>query len=167
MSFFVFFTTTMSVSFTLRETQTRMLKFTGPLTSISWQAMWRCARQCNVCADCIHFNLLKKFMIKNLDTNLSPLDFWNPFRWVFTFVLERLCFDLLPIVYWRSHSIGLYWWMNSVSRKRWQHFDIVEMHHFSFNFQIWIVSPFLNLFQCSFNTMLDIGFQHFSWYLCM
>ena len=29
MSFFVFFTTTMSVSFTLRETQTRMLKFTG------------------------------------------------------------------------------------------------------------------------------------------
>ncbi|KAK9151129.1 hypothetical protein Syun_009438 [Stephania yunnanensis] len=29
MSLFVFFTTTMSVSFTLRETQTRMLKFTG------------------------------------------------------------------------------------------------------------------------------------------
>ncbi|TQE06271.1 hypothetical protein C1H46_008120 [Malus baccata] len=29
MSIFVFFTTTMSVSFTLRETQTRMLKFTG------------------------------------------------------------------------------------------------------------------------------------------
>ncbi|MBA0849522.1 hypothetical protein Goshw_017136 [Gossypium schwendimanii] len=31
MSFFVFFTTTMSVSFTLRETQTRMLKFTVQL----------------------------------------------------------------------------------------------------------------------------------------
>lgn len=31
MSLFVFFTTTMSVSFTLRETQTRMLKFTGML----------------------------------------------------------------------------------------------------------------------------------------
>lgn len=31
MSLFVFFTTTMSVSFTLRETQTRMLKFTGLL----------------------------------------------------------------------------------------------------------------------------------------
>lgn len=29
MSLFVFFTTTMSVSFTLRETQSRMLKFTG------------------------------------------------------------------------------------------------------------------------------------------
>lgn len=29
MSLFVFFTTTMSVSFTVRETQTRMLKFTG------------------------------------------------------------------------------------------------------------------------------------------
>ena len=29
MSLFVFFTTTMSVSFTLRETQARMLKFTG------------------------------------------------------------------------------------------------------------------------------------------
>lgn len=34
MSLFVFFTTTMSVSFTLRETQTRMLKFTGMLSSI-------------------------------------------------------------------------------------------------------------------------------------
>jgi hypothetical protein len=33
MSLFVFFTTTMSVSFTLRETQTRMLKFTGLITS--------------------------------------------------------------------------------------------------------------------------------------
>ena len=32
MSLFVFFTTTMSVSFTLRETQARMLKFTGLLT---------------------------------------------------------------------------------------------------------------------------------------
>ena len=32
MSLFVFFTTTMSVSFTLRETQTRMLKFTGLFT---------------------------------------------------------------------------------------------------------------------------------------
>lgn len=32
MSLFVFFTTTMSVSFTLRETQTRMLKFTGVLS---------------------------------------------------------------------------------------------------------------------------------------
>lgn len=31
MSLFVFFTTTMSVSFTLRETQARMLKFTGML----------------------------------------------------------------------------------------------------------------------------------------
>lgn len=31
MSLFVFFTTTMSVSFTLRETQSRMLKFTGLL----------------------------------------------------------------------------------------------------------------------------------------
>ncbi|KAI5448258.1 hypothetical protein KIW84_015618 [Lathyrus oleraceus] len=31
MSLFVFFTTTMSVSFTLRETQTRMLKFTVQL----------------------------------------------------------------------------------------------------------------------------------------
>lgn len=29
---FVFFTTTMSVSFTLRETQARMLKFTGMFT---------------------------------------------------------------------------------------------------------------------------------------
>lgn len=29
---FVFFTTTMSVSFTLRETQARMLKFTGIFT---------------------------------------------------------------------------------------------------------------------------------------
>lgn len=34
MSLFVFFTTTMSVSFTLRETQTRMLKFTGFLCFI-------------------------------------------------------------------------------------------------------------------------------------
>lgn len=34
MSLFVFFTTTMSVSFTLRETQTRMLKFTGLLTEL-------------------------------------------------------------------------------------------------------------------------------------
>lgn len=34
MSLFVFFTTTMSVSFTLRETQTRMLKFTGLPTEL-------------------------------------------------------------------------------------------------------------------------------------
>ena len=33
MSLFVFFTTTMSVSFTLRETQARMLKFTGNVLS--------------------------------------------------------------------------------------------------------------------------------------
>lgn len=36
MSLFVFFTTTMSVSFTLRETQTRMLKFTGLFWQMSY-----------------------------------------------------------------------------------------------------------------------------------
>lgn len=43
MSMFVFFTTTMSVSFTLRETQTRMLKFTGLFLNIyfvQWCSWW-------------------------------------------------------------------------------------------------------------------------------
>lgn len=39
MSLFVFFTTTMSVSFTLRETQSRMLRFTG-LCSFLQVAAW-------------------------------------------------------------------------------------------------------------------------------
>ena len=41
MSLFVFFTTTMSVSFTLRETQTRMLKFTG-LFNPTLPPLFRC-----------------------------------------------------------------------------------------------------------------------------
>lgn len=124
MSLFVFFTTTMSVSFTLRETQARMLKFTGMLFDFPNQGVKWCQHQFMHAPGSLFFPLVvnqSQLFALSPQILLLPDTFYS---WLGSFVMS-------PV--FSCYKYGMIGGL-----------------------------LFFILLQCSYNTMLSIGFQHFN-----